>query len=135
MSYILLNDSGQRSLTNLIGWLSLCLVSAAWGAELDSTTRHLWANIGLFGLAAMIALKVVQLIKLTNQQRATESRVDHKLERIAKGNETMAQLNAELRRLENEEHLYHETMMEAHSSDELLSLVHPWGQVNPQFDP
>jgi len=134
MLYTLLNDSRKISLINLIRWLSLCLVAAGLGAQLDSATRHLWTNIGLFGLAATITLKLVLWRRLANQQRATESRVDHELERIVKGNETMALLNAAVHRLDNEAHVSHEPVRERQSSDELNSLVHLWGQTNPQID-
>ncbi|QDT45160.1 hypothetical protein Pan241w_52790 [Gimesia alba] len=136
MFFNLLFEPGRNSLTNLIGWLSLCLVAAGWGAELDTTIRHLWANIGLFGLASMIALKVVQWSRLKNQQKVTESRVTHDLRRISNGKETTALLNAELDRLAFEEHCPEKTEMETYSSDdELISLISCWVQIKPQLEP
>jgi len=130
MTRIPLYDSGRSSLTNLIGWLSLCLIAAGWGAEFDTSMRHLWANIGSFGLASMIGLKLVHFSKLKAQQLATESRVSQDLKRISNGKDSAVLLKAELERLEEEERSatarahHSEIEMIAHSTDaELLSLL------------
>ncbi|MFH1301439.1 MAG: hypothetical protein ABIK07_10285 [Planctomycetota bacterium] len=135
MSSTALYESGRNSLTNLIGWFSLCLVAAGWGAEFDTTIRHLWANIGLFGLVSMIGLKVVQWSRLKKQQRATELRVDNDMKRISCGKQTTALLIAELDRLGIEEHEYKQIERKSHSTDdELISLISHWVQMNPQID-
>tara|TARA_R110002095_G_scaffold204934_2_gene187945 strand:+ start:346 stop:690 length:345 start_codon:yes stop_codon:yes gene_type:complete len=110
-------------------------VAAGWGAEFDTTIRQLWANIGLFGLTSMIGLKVVQWSRLKKQQRATESRVDHNMKRIAGGKQTTALLNAELARLGIEVHEYKKRETKTHSNDdELIALVYHWFQVSPHID-
>ncbi|QDU15087.1 hypothetical protein CA11_29070 [Gimesia maris] len=141
MFFNALFDSGRHSLTNMIGWLSLCLVAAGWGAEFDTTIRDLWSNIGLFGLAAMFALKVVQWSRLKNQQMVTESRVVIDLERISRGRDSSVFFEAELDRLAQEESQqeileYGTIESESHASDaELVLLLSSWGQVQPQFEP
>ncbi|HAH45170.1 hypothetical protein [Gimesia sp.] len=130
MTCIPIYDAGRNSLTNLIGWLSLCLIAAGWGAEFDMTIRHLWANIGLFGLVSMIGLKMVQMSKLKAQQMATESRVEHDVKRISKGKDSAILLKAELERLEKEDRsaTFHSDRNEiekiTHSTDaELVSML------------
>lgn len=130
MSSIPLYDTSRTSLTNLIGWLSLSLVAAGWGAEFDTSIRHLWANIGLFGLASMIGLKVAHMSKVRAQKLATESRVEHDVKRISNGKDSGILLKAEVERLAQEERIAAvqanqiETEMIAHSTDEeLVSLL------------
>lgn len=135
MSSNLIFDSGRNSITNMIGWLSLCLVAAGWGAELDATIRDVLTKIGLFGLVSMIGLKVVRSARLKKQQQFAESRIKNDLRRNSYAKQTTALLNAELDRLDNEECDHEEIEMVSHSSDnELILLVRHWVQVNPQLD-
>ena len=107
MSITPAHDSEQRSLTSLIGWLSLCLLAAGWGVQLDSTVRQLWANFGLFGLASAIGLEVVQRTRRVHrrrkQRRTTDRRIGQNLTKLAAANATIKQLNAALRRIAEEE--------------------------------
>ncbi|WP_417383681.1 hypothetical protein [Gimesia sp.] len=130
MSSIALYDTSRNSLTNLIGWLSLSLLAAGWGAEFDTSIRNLWANIGLFGLASMIGLKVVHMSKVKAQKLATESRVEHDVKRISNGKDSGVLLKEEAERLAQAEQVAAaqanqiEMEMIAHSTDEeLVSLL------------
>jgi len=50
--------SEKRPLRNLIAWLSLCLLTAGLGQQIDAPIRELWIPIGLFGLVSAVALDI-----------------------------------------------------------------------------
>jgi len=54
-------EPSQRSwITSKIGWLSVCIIAAAWGNRLlPSEWQNFWAAIGAFGLAAALGLASV----------------------------------------------------------------------------
>ena len=59
------NEPSQRSwITSKIGWLSVCIIAAAWGNRLlPSEWQNVWAGIGVFGLAAALGLASVAAAK------------------------------------------------------------------------
>ncbi|MBI2826550.1 MAG: hypothetical protein HYX69_17905 [Planctomycetia bacterium] len=59
----------QRSwITSRIGWLSLCIIAAAWGNRLlPSEWQNVWGIVGAFGLAAALGLASIA----TARQRGT----------------------------------------------------------------
>lgn len=54
------NELSQRYwITSNIGWLSLCIIAAAWGNRLlPSEWQNIWAGFGVLGLAAALGLAV-----------------------------------------------------------------------------
>ncbi len=54
------NERSQRYwITSNIGWLSLCIIAAAWGNRLlPSEWQNIWAGFGVLGLAAALGLAV-----------------------------------------------------------------------------
>ncbi len=54
------NERSQRYwITSNIGWLSLCIIAAAWGNRLlPSAWQNIWAGFGVLGLAAALGLAV-----------------------------------------------------------------------------
>ena len=63
------DQSETSTLPKLIAWLSLCLLSAAWGHALAPTLRTVWAEIGLFGLSASVGLGVLEKSRLLLKER------------------------------------------------------------------
>ncbi len=59
------NETSQRFwITSKIGWLSLCIIAAAWGNRLlPSEWQNVWAGVGAFGLAAALGLASVAAAK------------------------------------------------------------------------
>ena len=59
------NEPSQRSwITSNIGWLSVCILSAAWGdLMLPSEWQDFWVVIGVFGLASALGLASVAAAK------------------------------------------------------------------------
>lgn len=79
-----------RSLVHLIAWLSVCLLVVGWGPSLEPHWRRVWANVGMFGLAASVALVVnerVQTWRTEREHRRQFERrwqaAEHSLERSA----------------------------------------------------
>lgn len=59
------NEPSQRYwITSRIGWLSVCIIAAAWGNRLlPSEWQNVWAGVGAFGLAAALGLASVAAAK------------------------------------------------------------------------
>jgi hypothetical protein len=53
-------EPSQRTwITSNIGWLSLCIIAAAWGNRLvPDAWQNVWAGFGVLGLAAALGLAV-----------------------------------------------------------------------------
>jgi hypothetical protein len=56
------------NLLNLIGWLSVCLLAAAWGRMLDDQWQGIWARVGAFGLAAAVGLKSLETARRSREK-------------------------------------------------------------------
>jgi hypothetical protein len=53
-------------ITSKIGWLSLCIIAAAWGNRLlPEDWDYLWGCFGLFGLTAALGLAVAKNRRMT----------------------------------------------------------------------
>ena len=94
----------KSSLRSLIAWLSLCLLTAGWGAKLDSAIQDQWARVGTFGLAAAVGLEIAakrarRLLKMRAQQDANNRRVTRNVDDVAAQSTSMAQLGEMLQRL------------------------------------
>jgi len=63
------NKSEWRSLSGLIGWLSVCLLAAGWGPEAHPAVRYLWGTAGLFGLVSAVGLEVAHRARTAPLQR------------------------------------------------------------------
>ena len=139
MIFDTIKDSGRNSVTNMIGWLSLSLIAAGWGAEFDATLRHLWASIGLFGLTAMLGLKIVHWSRLKHQQIVNESRVENDVNRISKSSPPMElpEINLDRPLIEEEPLPEEYDTLESEpriSESELISLLTHRVQFDPQLE-
>lgn len=73
------------SLVNLVAWLSVCLLAAAWGPTLGAPWRMLWTIMGSFGLTAALGLQGVERVRRRREQRLLQKEADHRYEhRMAK---------------------------------------------------
>jgi hypothetical protein len=81
------------SVPGLIGWLSLCLLTAAWGRTLDDRWQPIWAQFGVFGLVAAFGLGRVEAVRTARNRwkhfRTLQSRLE---QRAAKFNEQSAMI-------------------------------------------
>jgi hypothetical protein len=88
---------------NLIAWLSLCLLAAAWGRTLDANLQRLWAEVGAFGLATAVGLEAVHRARQARDQqfrdRAIRRRLEDGLSRLSDESATLDAMNLALRRL------------------------------------
>ncbi|MCE9545685.1 MAG: hypothetical protein K8T25_09235 [Planctomycetia bacterium] len=53
----------RPAITTLIGWLSVCLLAAAWGPDLGPRVRSIWNSIGAYGLAASLGLEALARVR------------------------------------------------------------------------
>ena len=63
------DQTQSGSMSSLIAWMSLCLLSAAWGPLIPMTLRTVWGYWGLFGLAAGVALGALERRRLLQRER------------------------------------------------------------------
>ena len=65
------SNSTQRFwITSNIGWLSVCIIAAAWGDRLlPSQWQDVWGIVGLFGVAAALGLASVAAARVRNSSR------------------------------------------------------------------
>ena len=93
----------RRSLPALIGWLSLCMLSAGYGPQLPTYIRQTWIVMGLFGLAAAMGLNVAararHIYRKRLHRKTTERRVDFNLTRLVKQHATFQQIREALSRI------------------------------------
>ena len=59
----------KTRLVELIAWLSVCLLAAAWGPTMDEGLRHTWSIFGLLGLVASAGLEAVQRARLLKERQ------------------------------------------------------------------
>lgn len=95
-----IGEPGQRrfvSMPNLIAYLSLCILAAAWGHSLDDRWQPIWATMGAYGLVAAVGLGVLEKARLNRQARlhekAVQARVEHGLARLREQGATLETIN------------------------------------------
>jgi hypothetical protein len=73
----------EVSLPSLIAWLSLCLLSAAWGRSISGPCQNLWMQGGTFGIVAAVGLgsleKARKVCKASVRDQLLQSRVENRL--------------------------------------------------------
>jgi hypothetical protein len=71
------NVSQRSSINSQIGWLSLCIIAAAWGNRLlpDEAWADAWGIIGVFGLASALGLASVALARKAHLRRLRRTAV------------------------------------------------------------
>jgi hypothetical protein len=65
------DESQRSSINSQIGWLSICIIAAAWGNRLlpDESSANTWGIIGVFGLASALGLASVALARKAHLRR------------------------------------------------------------------
>ena len=66
----------QRSwITSTIGWLSVCIIAAAWGDRLlpNEYWGNIWGVIGVFGLVSALGLASSAAAKAAQEERLWKS--------------------------------------------------------------
>jgi hypothetical protein len=91
------------SLPNLIAWLSLCVLAAAWGHTLDDRWQTVWAQMGAFGLAAAVGLGALEKARVIRQNRvrncALRARLECGLARLNEHGATLESINGAVQRI------------------------------------
>jgi hypothetical protein len=95
--------SAPPPIPNLIAWVSVCLLAAAWGRGLDERWRPLWADSGASGLAAAIGLSHVRIRRDEQQRRKRDAhsraRVECGLDRFNQRSAAIDAIQAAVSRL------------------------------------
>ncbi|MBL9125666.1 MAG: hypothetical protein JNG90_18650 [Planctomycetaceae bacterium] len=65
----------------LIAWLSVCVLAAAWGSNLDPHWRPLWQQAGAFGLVSAVGLSAARRVRATYRNRVEQRSVEAQLTR------------------------------------------------------
>jgi hypothetical protein len=78
MSY---DFAARNSLPAMIAWLSLCLIAAGWGPLADAQLRAMWAQIGLFGLTAALALDLAKRARSAVRAHVNRKVASRRIER------------------------------------------------------
>lgn len=90
-------------LVELIGWLSLCLLAAAWGPSIDTGWRQLWGIFGVFGLVSAVGLEAVQRVRVSQeeklQRRQALVRYENAMEEIQRQKKADAEVQRVARRI------------------------------------
>lgn len=91
------------SVPNLIAWLSVCFLAAAWGHTLDQRWQTIWAQAGLFGLVASVGLASLERARLANERHLRERTIRVRLEgglaRLQEHSATLESINRAVHRL------------------------------------
>lgn len=65
----------------LIAWLSVCVLAAAWGSNLDPAWRPIWREAGAFGLASAVGLSTARQMRSAYRRRTEQRSVEAQLTR------------------------------------------------------
>jgi hypothetical protein len=91
------------SAPTVIGWLSVCLLTGAYGHMLDERWQQLWAEMGTLGLAAAVGLGSIDRLRAMRMKRlrdlAMQARFEFGLDRLHQHNATIDSINAAVRTL------------------------------------
>lgn len=101
--------SGRNAFPNMIAWLSLVMLAAAWGPYFPGALRALWMNFGALGLASAVGLDVARRIRQSQRtqrcSRVVEQRVVKELTSLAARGAKAASIRVSLQRIaENHQH-------------------------------
>jgi|GEM_PF-7127320 len=66
-------------ITNLIAWLSVCLLAAAWGATIDPSWQPIWMRLGAFGLVSAVGLSATSKFRENRKEQAAKTKVESTL--------------------------------------------------------
>lgn len=93
----------NNRLVELIGWLSLCLLAAAWGPNMDTGWRQVWGIFGVFGLVSAAGLEAVQRVRLLQEEKRRRSqalvRYENAMEEIQRQKKADAEVQRVTRRI------------------------------------
>jgi hypothetical protein len=91
------------SIPSLIGWLSLCVLAAAWGHTLDDQWQPIWAQLGAFGLVAAVALGRLEAARSARKRwkhfQAVQTRLERRVARFNEQSDTVETIHAGVRKL------------------------------------
>lgn len=62
----------DTNLCKLIAWLSVCVLAAAWGSNLDPSWRPIWREVGAFGLVSAFGLSTARQLHSAYRRRADQ---------------------------------------------------------------
>ena len=95
-----------RSVRSLTAWLSLCLLSASWGARLDPFLRDVWAQVGCYGLIAAVGLDLAERTRSVLKRKVlpatTRQRMERALADVAAKGMSLSAIAATVRRVSQE---------------------------------
>lgn len=93
----------NNRLVELIGWLSLCLLAAAWGPSMESGWRQVWGVFGMFGLVSAAGLEAVQRVRMSQAQKREQNqalvRYENAMESIQRQKKADAAIQRATRRI------------------------------------
>ena len=91
------------SLPTLIAWLSLCLLAAAWGGQLDERLQHLWGKVGACGITAAVGLGSLEKTRLFRRKwvraRAVRLQFDDRLSELSDQSAALKSIQGAILRL------------------------------------
>ena len=88
----------KSRLVELIAWLSVCLLVAAWGPTLNAGLRHVWSIFGLFGLVAASGLEAVQRVRLSHERQKERKKALARYENAMGEIQRQKKVDAEVRK-------------------------------------
>lgn len=75
------DESVDSNLCKMIAWLSVCVLAAAWGSNLDPEWRPAWRLAGLFGLVSAVGLSVARRAHAKYRHHCAQRSVESQLTR------------------------------------------------------
>lgn len=75
------DEAVDSNTCKLIAWLSVCVLAAAWGSNLDPEWRPLWREAGAFGLASAVGLSAARQMRSAYRRRTEQRSVEAQLTR------------------------------------------------------
>jgi hypothetical protein len=73
--------SARASVATLVAWLSVCLVVAGQGRQLQTDVREIWLRMGCFGLPAAVGLAVAGHARRVQKKKAQQTRTQRHIAR------------------------------------------------------
>jgi hypothetical protein len=75
------DEAVDSSHCKLIAWLSVCVLAAAWGSNLNPDWRPLWREVGAFGLVSAVGLSAARQMRAVFRRRSEQRSVEAQLTR------------------------------------------------------